>query len=141
MRPSVSGGESGVDLQCRESAHGRNGDIVILNGTVDLPSLVHFAKGQTSPANAFWSLMMYNSRQFFVANPINRYAIGDRDKLKFNTDGSLDIFIQHDSPDKETESNWLPADAGAFNMIIRIYWPKESVLTGVWEPPPVKKVG
>lgn len=103
--------------------------------------VVHFDKGQTPPANAFWSLTMYNSRQFFVANPISRYAIGDRDKLKFNTDGSLDIYIQHDSPGKEKESNWLPADAGDFNMIMRIYWPKEGVLNGGWAPPPVKKTG
>ncbi len=57
---------------------------------------VHFDKGQTPPVNAFWSLTMYNAKQAFVANPINRYAIGDRDKLKFNPDGSLDIYIQHD---------------------------------------------
>ena len=89
--------------------------------------VVHFDKGQTPPANAFWSLTMYNAKQAFVANPINRYAIGDRDKMKFNKDGSLDIYIQHDSPGREKESNWLPADAGAFNLIMRIYWPKESL--------------
>ena len=55
--------------------------------------MLHFAKGQTPPVNAFWSLTMYNSKQAFVPNPINRYAIGDRDKLKFNPDGSLDLFI------------------------------------------------
>jgi hypothetical protein len=67
--------------------------------------VIHFDKGQTPPANAFWSITMYNAKQAFVANPINRYAIGDRDKLKFNADGSLDIYIQHDSPGKEKESN------------------------------------
>jgi hypothetical protein len=101
--------------------------------------VIHFDKGQTPPANAFWSLTMYNSRQLFVANPINRYAIGDRDKLKFNPDGSLDIYIQHDSPGKYKESNWLPADAGDFNVIMRMYWPKEAVLSGAWTPPPITK--
>ena len=103
--------------------------------------VVHFDKGQTPPANAFWSLTMYNAKQAFVANPIDRFAIGDRDKMKFNRDGSLDIYIQHDSPGREKESNWLPADAGDFNVILRIYWPGESVLNGTWTPPPVKKVG
>lgn len=103
--------------------------------------VIHFDKGQTPPANAFWSMTMYNSRQFFVANPINRYAIGDRDKLKFNPDGSLDIYVQHDSPGKDKESNWLPADAGDFNIIMRVYWPKQEILSGAWTPPPIKKAG
>jgi hypothetical protein len=103
--------------------------------------LVHFDRGQTRPANAFWSLTMYNDRQHFVANPINRYAIGDRDKLQFNPDGSLDLYLQHDSPGKEKESNWLPADSGGFNVIMRIYWPKDTVTSGAWAPPPIRKVG
>jgi hypothetical protein len=101
--------------------------------------VIHFDKGQTPPANAFWSLTMYNSKQAFVANPINRYAIGDRDKLKFNPDGSLDIYIQHDSPGKDREANWLPSDAGDFNLIMRIYWPKVAVTDGTWTPPPITK--
>jgi hypothetical protein len=102
--------------------------------------VVHFDKGQTPPVNAFWSITMYNSKQAFVANALNRFAIGDRDKLKFNPDGSLDIYLQHDSPGKDRESNWLPADAGSFNVALRMYWPKESALTGSWTPPPIKKV-
>jgi hypothetical protein len=101
---------------------------------------LHFDKGQTPPVNAFWSLTMYNAKQAFVANPINRYAIGDRDKLKFNTDGSLDIYVQHDSPGKDKESNWLPADAGSFNVVMRMYWPKETAFNGAWSPSPIKKV-
>ncbi len=115
-----------------------DGDGQPLNGTNKYA--VHFDKGQTPPANAFWSLTMYNAKQAFVANPINRYAIGDRDKLKFNQDGSLDIYLQHDSPGKDKASNWLPADAGEFNVIMRIYWPKETVLNGTWTPPAIKKV-
>jgi hypothetical protein len=115
-----------------------DGDGNPLNGTNKY--VIHFDKGQTPPVNAFWSLTMYNARQFFVANPINRYAIGDRDKMKFNPDGSLDIYIQHDSPGKDKESNWLPADAGLFNVMLRMYWPKEAVRSGAWNPPPIKKV-
>ena len=74
--------------------------------------MLHFDKGQIPPADAFWSLTMYGEDQFFVANPINRYAIGDRDKLAFNADGSLDLYIQHESPGKDKEANWLPAPAG-----------------------------
>ncbi len=101
---------------------------------------IHFEKGQTPPAHAFWSVTMYDMRHFLVPNPIHRYAIGDRDKLKFNDDGSLDLFIQHDSPGPEKEPNWLPAPEGEFNLIMRLYWPKESMLDGSWKIPPVSRV-
>jgi hypothetical protein len=103
--------------------------------------ILHFGKDQIPPARAFWSLTMYDERQLFAANPINRYAIGDRDKLAFNADGSLDLYIQRESPGKEKESNWLPAPvSGSFTMNLRLYWPKAEVLNGSWAPPPVKKV-
>ena len=56
--------------------------------------ILHFAKDRILPARAFWSLTMYDERQLFTENPIGRYAIGDRDKLRFNSDGSLDLYIQ-----------------------------------------------
>jgi len=102
--------------------------------------VMHFTKDQIPPVKAFWSLTLYNNKQFFVENPINRFAIGDRDKLKFNPDGSLDLYIQHESPGQEKETNWLPAPKDSFNLIMRLYWPKKSVLDGTWAPPPVKRV-
>jgi hypothetical protein len=102
--------------------------------------VVHFPKGQLPPVNAFWSLTMYNSKQFFVQNPINRYAIGDRDKLKFNDDGSLTINIQHESPGKEMESNWLPAPKDSFNVFMRLYWPKKEIVEGAWKMPGLERV-
>src|SRR5262249_726308 len=102
--------------------------------------LVHSHKGQLPPVNAFWSLSMYNPEQFFVQNPINRYAIGDRDKLKFNDDGSLTINIQHESPGKDKESNWLPAPKDSFNVFMRLYWPKKEILDGAWKAPGVERV-
>lgn len=103
--------------------------------------VLHFDKGQMPPVNAFWSLTMYNEKQFFVANPIGRYAIGDRDRLKFNQDGSLDLYIQNQRPGKDRESNWLPAPKDDFNLIMRLYWPKKPVLDGTWQPPAVRRVG
>jgi hypothetical protein len=100
--------------------------------------VIRFPKGQLPPVNAFWSLTMYNSKQAFIENPINRYAIGDRDKLKFNADGSLTIYVQHGSPGKAKESNWLPAPPDSFNIFMRLYWPKKEVVDGTWQPPPVE---
>ena len=104
--------------------------------------VMHFDKNSTPPTNAFWSLTMYNNRQFFVANPINRYAISPHlGPLKYNADGSLDIYIQNASPGPDKESNWLPAPSGGFNIVLRVYWPQESLLNGSWVPPGVQQVG
>ena len=99
----------------------------------------HFDKGKTPPASAFWSLAMYNDKHFFIANPIDRHAIGDRDKLNFNSDGSLDIYIQNDNPGKDKESNWLPAPKDSFNVTLRIYWPKQELLERRWTPPGIQR--
>ena len=106
--------------------------------------VIHFDKGQTPPAEGFWSITMYDTGYFFVANPINRYSISPRQDLKSNPDGSVDLYIQHDSPGADKESNWLPAPAGKFVLMMRIYWPDESdpsILDGSWKIPPVRKVG
>ena len=103
--------------------------------------VLHFNKDELPPVRGFWSLTMYNERQLLAANPIDRYAIGDRDKLAFNPDGSLDIYIQRESPGQDKEPNWLPAPAnGPFTMNLRLYWPKPEVLDGSWVPPGVKLV-
>jgi hypothetical protein len=101
--------------------------------------IIHFEKDQTPPVNGFWSLTMYNQNGYFIENSLNRYAIGNRFPLKFNKDGSLDLYFQNTSPGKGRESNWLPAPAGQFNLLLRMYWPKESLLNGSWTPPPVRK--
>ncbi len=74
---------------------------------------------------------------FQAANPINRFAIGDRDALTFNPDGSLDIYIQHDSPGAARESNWLPSPVGPLGITMRLYAPKAEALDGRWAPPPI----
>jgi hypothetical protein len=102
--------------------------------------VLHFEKGKTPPANAFWSITMYDKEGFQVPNPIDRYAIGDRDNLTFNADGSLDIYVQAESPGKDKEANWLPAPQGRFEPTMRLYSPRPEVLELTWAPPPFKKV-
>ena len=99
---------------------------------------LHFGPGQTPPADAFWSLTMYDEEGFLIDNPIRRYAIGDRDNLRFNADGSLDLYIQQQSPQGQ-ESNWLPAPAGAFALTMRIYSPGTGFLDGSWKLPGVQR--
>ncbi|WP_210381416.1 DUF1254 domain-containing protein [Microvirga zambiensis] len=104
--------------------------------------VMRFPKGQLPPVEGFWSLTMYDGAYFFVPNPINRYSISARQNLKANPDGSVDLYIQKDSPGADKEANWLPAPAGKFILMLRMYWPNESnpsIIDGTWTIPPVKK--
>jgi hypothetical protein len=101
---------------------------------------MHFRTGQLPPVRAFWSVTAYDKDGYFIANPINRYAIGDRDKLKVNPDGSLDLYIQNQNPGAGHEANWLPSGDGIFNLTLRLYWPKAAILNGSWQPPPVERI-
>ena len=99
---------------------------------------LHFEAGETPPVQAFWSLTMYDESGFLIDNPIDRYAIGDRDTLQYNDDGSLDIWIQHQQPDAGT-SNWLPAPDTQFALTMRIYYPEQRFLDGSWTIPAVHR--
>ena len=104
---------------------------------------MHFPKGQLPPAKGFWSLTMYDKDYFFVPNPINRQSISPRQNLKANADGSVDLYIQNESPGEDKESNWLPAPKDKFILMLRLYWPDEtdpSILDGTWKIPQVKAV-
>src|SRR5580692_7981892 len=100
---------------------------------------IHFDKGATPPVNAFWSLTLYDSDGFQVANGLNRFAISSYFPFKTNADGSLDLYFQNESPGKDREANWLPAPKGAFNLTMRLYGPKSEALTGKWNPPPITR--
>jgi hypothetical protein len=102
--------------------------------------VLHFPKGQLPPVKGFWSLTMYNDQLFFIENPINRFSISERNNLKKNSDGSIDLYIQNQSPGKDKESNWLPAPNENFILMFRFYWPEESIINGSWKPPAVKQV-
>jgi hypothetical protein len=101
--------------------------------------VLHFAKNEIPPVAAFWSVTLYDKDGFPTANDLKRNAIGDRDALKFNADGSLDLYIQHASPGAEKESNWLPSATGDFNLTMRLYAPKGEVLDGRWVPPAIRQ--
>ncbi len=103
--------------------------------------VIHFNRGELPPVNAFWSITMYNSDNgTLVDNPINRYSIGKyTEGLKNNTDGSLDIYVQHANPGKDKESNWLPAPQGKFDLIMRLYLPQPQVFNGTWQYPTVQQ--
>jgi hypothetical protein len=118
-----------------------DGDGKALNGAHDY--VVHFAKGEQPPVKGFWSLTMYDPEGFFVANPLDRVNLSQQSKFNFNQDGSLDLYIQKDSPGKDKEANWLPSPKGDFALFMRLYWPNEkapSILDGSWVPPQVRAV-
>ena len=103
--------------------------------------IIHIPRGRMPPVEAFWSLTLYDPQYFFVPNPLNRYELSERDSLTANDDGSVDIYVQKDNPGTNKESNWLPAPAGRFVLMLRMYEPTTSplsILDGSWRPPPVR---
>ena len=105
--------------------------------------VLRFEKGQFPPVKGFWSVTMYDQDNFLAANPLNRYTLGQRDKLVTNPDGSVDLYLQADSPGKAKEANWLPGPKGKFGVMLRLYWPTDtppSILDGTWKPPAIKAV-
>jgi hypothetical protein len=101
--------------------------------------VLHFAQADLPPVEAFWSVTMYDADGFQADNPINRFAIGDRDELRYNADGSLDLYLQHEHPGEDKEANWLPAPLGPLGVTMRLYAPKPQVLDGRWNPPAITR--
>jgi hypothetical protein len=101
--------------------------------------VIHFDADKLPPVDAFWSITMYDAEGYQVANELDRFAIGDRDPLTYNADGSLDILVQHENPGPDRAANWLPAPNGPLGITMRLYAPKTEILDGRWTPPPVKK--
>jgi hypothetical protein len=109
---------------------------------------ITFAKGETPPVNAFWSITMYDGKtQLLIENPIGRYLINSPmlPTMKTNADGSLTLYIQKDDPGPDKQANWLPAPNGPIYLVMRLYWPKTdapSILPagkGSWKPPGVAR--
>jgi len=102
--------------------------------------VLRFDKGKFPPIDAFWSVTAYDTEGYFIPNALNRLALGDRDKLVTNADGSLDLYIQSSTPGGEKEANWLPVDKKPFTLLMRLYSPKSEFLAGSWTPPAVVRV-
>jgi hypothetical protein len=104
--------------------------------------VLHFDKDELPPADAFWSFTLYDQDGFTVPNPLNRATLSSWMDLKYNADGSIDLYFQADSPGKAKESNWLPAPkTGTWNLTLRLYAPKREALDGTWSPPAIKRIG
>lgn len=102
--------------------------------------VLHFDADALPPVDAFWSVTMYDAQGYQSANELNRFAIGDRDDLTFNPDGSLDLFLQHGNPGAEKVANWLPAPLGALGVTMRLYAPRREILDGKWHPPAIRRI-
>jgi hypothetical protein len=105
---------------------------------------LRFARGETPPVRGFWSITMYKVEPngwWFVPNALDKFTVSPRNKLKYNHDGSLTLYFQHESPGRDRQANWLPAPTGEFIPMLRMYWPKEtppSILDNTWSPPAVE---
>ena len=96
------------------------------------------------PVDAFWSATMYDGKsRLMIDNPLDRYLINSPmlSSLKRGADGSLTLYVQHRSPGKDLESNWLPAPNGPMGMVMRLYLPKPEVIDGRWKAPALEVSG
>ncbi len=100
---------------------------------------IEWDRDQLPPVGAFWSLTIYDDDGYMVENPINRYRIGSNNHLSWNADGSLQLQLQNSSPDT-ANANWLPVPNGAFNIVLRMYWPQQSFLDGDWQLPRIERM-
>jgi len=103
---------------------------------------LRFAPGQLPPVDAFWSLTMYEMpERLLVENPLDRYLLNSPmlPDYRRDADGGLTFYVQHDSPGRSNEPNWLPAPDGPFSMVLRLYWPRAEALDGTWTAPQLIK--
>jgi len=103
--------------------------------------VMHFTKAGAPSIHpqGFWSLTVYDKEYYLAPNAINRNALSSRDKFRRNPDGSMDLYIQKESPGADKQANWLPTPDGEFLLMLRLYWPKDEALNGAWVPPPVRR--
>lgn len=104
---------------------------------------LRFAPGALPPAQAFWSLTLYDTRDcMLVPNPLNRFAIGDRTPgLQRDADGGLTLVLQHEQPSAPKScANWLPAPEGRFYLCLRAYLPTTDMLQGCYELPAIERL-
>jgi hypothetical protein len=99
--------------------------------------VLRFEKGKLPPVNGFWSITAYDKDGYFIPNALRRQALGDRDNLVPNADGSIELYIQAEKPAAGKEPNWLPVATGPFNLLMQLYWGREEIMTGQRVPPPV----
>lgn len=115
-----------------------DGDGKILDGSQKY--IMHFEKDAVPPSHVnVWSISPYREN-FYVRNANNRYGLLSSMPLKYNADGSLDVYIQAESPGTDKEANWVPVPPGPFNLTIRVYQPKKEILDGTYKLPPVKRL-
>ena len=114
-----------------------DGDGNALDGEHDYR--LRFEAQKLPPVGAFWSLTLYDHEGFQVPNDLNRCALGDRDPLQYEPDGSLELLVQHQDPGRERTANWLPSPRGPFALFLRLYEPRAQVLDGTWKPPGVRR--
>jgi len=129
-------GANPVEMAVYPSAsYDKDGDVLDGNNNY----VIHFEKDMFPPCSAFWSITAYGQDMFLIDNPIDKYAVRYTDDFTYNPDGSVDIYLQNESPGSELTGNWLPVPKGEFSLSMRIYLPDASVLDFTWEPPYIVK--
>jgi hypothetical protein len=100
---------------------------------------LHFTPDQLPPVRGFWTITAYTENGALADTKLPRLSISDRDRLKKNRDGSVDVILSAKSPGRARVSNWLPVPEGQFQVAMRLYAPKPQASDGSWAPPSVER--
>jgi len=141
MAAAVLGIWGNIEAEAIYPSYYVDADGQLLNGANKYT--LRFEPGELPPVNSFWSLTMYELPESLLTdNPIDRYLLNSTmmDDYVRDDDGGITFYVQHESPGKEKEPNWLPAPEGPFSATLRLYWPKQEALDGTWQLPPLKRM-
>lgn len=104
--------------------------------------VIRMSKEELPPAQAFWSLTLYDSQNgFFIPNDRKKYSVGENAGMKLNKDGDIEIYVAAEKPEGVPEENWLPINRKDedIDIILRIYVPVlEKMKT--WTAPKAEKL-
>jgi hypothetical protein len=126
--------EDEIEIHARTDSDGRP-----LDGSFRYE--VRFDRGQLPPVDGFWSMTLYNDRQGLFDNPIGLYAVGSRHALVPAGEGTVTAYVQYAQPVGEQVRNWLPApQSGRFELVLRLYQPRDDVVEGMWAPPAIRRI-
>lgn len=103
----------------------------------DARYVLRFEADELPPGEGFWTLAAYDARGQPLDNRYRRYSVSDLDPLRYNPDGSLEIYLQADPPADADRANWLPLSGSSIQVLMRVYQPAAEALDGRWNPPEV----
>ena len=90
------------------------------------------------PVNLYWSATAYDRKTHALIRETSRSSRASNSAgVQQNADGSVDVFF---GPIAPTESNLVPTNGRAFEILFRLYGPEKAFFDKTWTLPDVEEV-